>query len=128
MSYPAGFDYAPYVPYQIVPEPQRAPRLPRYEVLRVSGRRGVEALQMAESSSALALDETAPLVWFIQTDSAGVKTSTPYTITLYTEPVPASMDELVERLSRLEEMLSAKPDPEPAKPAGKARRADSADA
>lgn len=128
MSYPAGFDYAPYVPYQIVPEPQRSPQPPRCEVLRVSGRRGAEALPMAVNSSTLALDETAPLVWLVRTDSAGVKTLTPYTITLYAEPAPVSMDELSERLARLEEMLSAKPDPESTKPAGRARRADSADA
>lgn len=128
MNYPAGFDYAPYVPYPIAPEPQHGARLPRCEILRVSGRRGAEALALAPASSALALDETAPLVWCIQTDSAGVKTLTPYSITLYAEPVPMSVDELGARLQRLEEMLRDKPDFEQAKPTGRPRRADSADA
>lgn len=128
MNYPAGFDYAPYVPYPVAPEPPHGARLPRCEILRVSGRRGAEALALAPASSALALDETAPLVWCIQTDSAGVKTLTPYSIALYTEPVPVSMDELSARLQRLEEMLRDQPDPEPVKPTAKQRRADSADA
>lgn len=129
MSYPEGYDYAPYPFPQPVGVPPRQ-RPARCEILRVAGRRGAEALQLGPNSSALALDETAPLVWCIQTDSAGVKTLTPYTITLYAEPVPMSMDELGERLSRLEAMLSAKSDPEPAKPAaaqgGKQRRAEPA--
>lgn len=128
MNYPAGFDYAPYVPYPVAPEPPHGARLPRYEILRISGRRGGESLAMAPASSVLALDETAPLVWCIQTDSAGVKTLTPYSITLYAEPVPVSMDELSARLQRLEEMLRDQPDSEPAKPTGRPRRADSSDA
>lgn len=124
MSYPEGYDYAPYPFPQPVGVPSRQ-RPARCDILRVAGRRGAEALQLGPNSSALALDETAPLVWCIQTDSAGVKTLTPYTITLYAEPVPVSMDELSERLSRLEALLSAKSDPDTVKSTGKSRRAES---
>lgn len=75
---------------------------------------------MDAGSNILLLDDTAPLVWFCQTDGAGYKTITPYTITPYVEPTPVSMEELNERLARLEEMLSAKSDSEPVKqPSGK---------
>lgn len=131
MSYPAEYDYPEYF---ALPPGMRSPaggaRVPRREIIRVTGRRGAEALQMAPASGVLALDETAPLVWLIQTDSAGIKTLTPYTITLYAEPVPVSVDELSARLARLEEILSAKSDPESTKPAaanagGRQRRAES---
>lgn len=125
MSYPAGYDPQPFYPYPPpVGAPTRAARPLRYEIIHVTGRNGAEALQMAPDSQALLLDDTAPLVWLCQTDGAGYKTMTPYTITPYQEPTPVSMDELSARLARLEEMLSAKPDADAAKPAGKARRAD----
>lgn len=55
--------------------------LPHYEVIRVNGRAGAEAFQMGENSSVLLLDETANIIWFAQTDGAGYKTLTPFTIT-----------------------------------------------
>lgn len=131
MNYPAEYAYPEYFP---LPPGMSAPtggaRVPRREIIRVTGRRGAEALQMAPASSALALDETAPLVWLIQTDSAGVKTLTPYTIAPYAEPAPVTVEDLGARLARLEEMLSAKPDLDQAKPAavsagGRQRRAES---
>ena len=54
----------------------------KQQVTRVNGRNGAEAYQMAPDSSAL-LDTTAPLVWLIQTDGAGYKTISPYTIAPY---------------------------------------------
>lgn len=116
MNYPMGFDYPPYFQYpQPSIVPQRGARPLRYEIIHVTGRNGADALAMAPNSSAIALDDTAPLVWLCQTDSAGYKTVTPYSIAPYTEPEPVSMNELNERLARLEEMLSAKPDPKPVK-------------
>lgn len=121
MSYQDGFDYQPFYGYPPPTRaPMRAPRAPHYEIVHVTGRNGAEAFQMDAGSNILLLDDTAPLVWFCQTDGAGYKTITPYTITPYVEPTPVSMEELNERLARLEEMLSAKSDSEPVKqPSGK---------
>lgn len=116
MSYPTGYGEQPYYGYPPpAGMPMRPTRAPRYEIIHVTGKNGAEALQMAPDSNVLLLDDTAPLVWFCQTDGAGYKTITPYTITPYVEPTPVSMEELNERLARLEEMLSAKPDSEPVK-------------
>lgn len=128
MNYPAGAAYQPYFPY---PAPTasalRASVAPRYEIIHVTGRNGAEALQMAPNSSALALDDTAPLVWLCRTDGAGYLTVTPFDITQHAEPPAVSVDELSARLSRLEEMLNErKSDPDAAKPAAK-RRADNAE-
>lgn len=54
---------------------------PKYEVVRVNGRGGADAFQMAPNSDALLLDTSAPIVWLKTTDGAGYATCTPYTIT-----------------------------------------------
>lgn len=129
MNYFAGNPYQPYYPYPAPTAPAlRASAPPRYEIIHVTGRHGAEALQMAPNSSALALDDTAPLVWLCRTDGAGYLTVTPFDIAQHAEAPAVSVDDLSARLTRLEEMLRAsQPDAEPAKPAGK-RRADSSSA
>lgn len=126
MNYPAGAAYQPYSPYPApTAQAMRASNSPRYEIIHVTGRRGAEALQMAPNSSALVLDDTAPIVWLCQTDGAGYLTPTPFDISQHVEAPAVSMDDLNARLSKLEEMLNERQsDPEPVKPAGK-RRTDS---
>lgn len=83
----------------------------RMEIIRVNGEGGARAYQMPPSSNALLLDEANPLVWLVQTDGAGYKTVTPYTITPYqTAPAP-NLESLEQRISRLEGMINGwKPD------------------
>lgn len=110
-------DYAyPAYPYQMpVGVPTRNARPQRHEIIHVTGRCGVEALQMAPDSQVLLLDDTAPLVWLCKTDGAGYKTATPFVISAYEEPKPVNLAEINERLARLEELLSDKPNVEPVK-------------
>lgn len=78
----------------------------RSEVIRVNGENGARAFQMAPNSSTLLLDENAPLVWLAQTDGAGYKTVTPYSITPY-QPEPApDMKTLEDRIKRLEDVIN----------------------
>lgn len=90
-------------------EQQRAQMQPaqRSEVIRVNGRNGVDAYQMPPNCSALLLDETAPLVWFVQTDGAGYKSATPYTLTPYQAETPADTKSLEARIKRLEDIINA---------------------
>lgn len=46
--------------------------------VKVNGRPGAEAYQLAPNSDKLLLDSSAPIVWLVQTDGAGYKTLTPY--------------------------------------------------
>lgn len=109
MSYPAEYGYQPYYPYGA---PQRQQVRPQQQVLHVSGKEGLQALRLAPDSSALVLDDTAPLVWLCQTDSAGYMTQTAYSIAPYVEPEPIDLNALNARLERLEVLLSGgKPDP-----------------
>lgn len=80
--------------------------LPHYEVIRVNGRAGAEAFQMGENSSVLLLDETANIIWFAQTDGAGYKTLTPFTITPYIEQQPVDINTLNDKVAQLENMIA----------------------
>jgi len=98
-------------PYNFMPQLQMP--APHMEVIHVNGENGVDAFQMGPNSSALLLDENAPIVWFVQTDGAGYKTKTPYDITIHTpEPSPEikSMDERLmsidQRLKVIEEVMN----------------------
>ena len=74
------------------------------QVVHVNGRAGAEAYQIMPNSSAILVDENEPLVWFIQTDGAGYKTITPYTVTPYQQETH-DYGSLEERIKRIEEKL-----------------------
>ena len=82
------------------------PNFQHYEVVKVNGEGGAKAFQMSPNSSILLLDETAPIVWLKTTDGAGYPSLTPYTITPYEPTPPISIDEISERISRLEERIN----------------------
>ena len=83
------------------------------EVVKVNGVNGVNAYQMAPNSSALLLDTTASMVWLVQTDGAGYKTSTPYDITPHQSEDEVQYKSLEERISKLEEVINAKSNAKP---------------
>ena len=83
--------------------PYQIPR--KMEIVRVNGQNGAQAFQMMPNSQALLLDDTAPIVWLAQTDGAGYKTVTPYTITPYQPEPEISMKDIDARLKRIEEII-----------------------
>lgn len=90
---------------------QRNMQLPqRYEVVRVNGRGGAEAFQMAPNSDVLLLDTTAPIVWLKSTDGAGYPTCTPYAITPYQPEPQINTADILARIERLEGLINVKPD------------------
>jgi hypothetical protein len=106
-----GQQFSPQFMPQTQPFQGWSQNMPRQEIIRVNGENGAKAYQMAPNSSALLLDESAPLVWLIQTDGAGYKTATPYTIAPYQAQPAPDYNSLNDRITRLEEMLNArKPD------------------
>ena len=109
-----GINWGNNNPYNFTPQLQM-PAL-QMHVTRVSGENGVNAFQMGPNSDVLLLDETAPIVWLVQTDGAGYKTKTPYDISPHVpEPSPEmkTMDErfasIDKRLKSLEEALLDEP-------------------
>lgn len=83
---------------------QQFPQYGQQNIIKVNGENGARAYQMMPNSSALLLDETQPVIWLVQTDGAGYKTCTPYTIKPFEKPE----NELEMRVRKIEEMLYAK--------------------
>ena len=91
---------------------QFQPPVAEKHVDRVHGEPGADQYQMAPNSDVILLDETAPMIWFVQTDAAGYKTKHPYDIIPHEkkpEPdfndIDAKLNAIDERLKTLEEAL-----------------------
>lgn len=80
----------------------------RTEVIHVNGQNGAQALQMAPNSSAIVMDDTAPLIWLCQTDGAGYKTVRAFDIAPHQDAHTASVGDLENRIKRLEEIVNGK--------------------
>lgn len=80
----------------------------RYEITHVNGRNGADMFQMAPNSNHLLLDDTAPIVWLVQTDGAGYKTLTPFDIVPHQDAPAPDYKSLESRISKLEERLNDK--------------------
>ena len=80
-------------------------QLPHYEVIKVNGKPGVDAFQMGPNSSVLLLDETQNIVWFVQTDGAGYRTPTPFTISPYVEKPQIDVNVLNDEVNSLKAMV-----------------------
>lgn len=78
----------------------------RCEIVRVNGKNGADAYQLAPNSSALLLDETSPIVWLVQTDGAGYKSVSPYSITPYQAESTPDTKALEARIKRLEDIIN----------------------
>ena len=76
------------------------------EVVRVNGRNGADAFQMAPNSSALLLDASEPIVWLAQTDGAGYKTISAYDISPHQPDVPVDVKGLEARIANIESIVS----------------------
>ena len=116
MTYPY-FNPAGNIPYNIAP---------RHEIIRVNGRNGAEAFQMAPNSQVLLLDETAPIVWLKTTDGAGYPTLLAYEITPAQTPEQkeaGKYDALEKRIANLEAMINEKSNSR----SSKSRQTDGAD-
>lgn len=97
-----------YNPYPQYPYQANAFGFPKYEIVKVNGRGGAEAFQMAPNSSVLLLDETGPIVWLAMTDGAGYKTITPYSITPYQPEPEIDTKSLLARIEKLEAIINDK--------------------
>jgi len=96
-------NYNPYLQNLVMPQTQVQ------KVVEVSGKNGAEAYMLAPDSSALLLDNTAPIVWLVKTDGAGYKTCVPYDISPHEAEEVTQYKSLEERIAKLEESINAKP-------------------
>lgn len=81
----------------------------KQEIIKVNGKGGANAFQLAPDSSALLLDTSAPIVWLAQTDGAGYKTLLAYDIKPHEEEKEVDVyKSLEDRITKLEETVNAK--------------------
>lgn len=82
----------------------------RHTVLTVNGRNGAMGLagQMYPDSKAIALDTADNIMWLIQTDSSGYPSAQAFDISPHAEPEPVDINLLVQRISRLEDLINGK--------------------
>ena len=76
-------------------------------VERVHGEPGVDQYQMAPNSDVLLLDDTAAMIWFVQTDAAGYKVKYPYDITPHKKEEEKKSEAIDERLNAIDTRLKA---------------------
>ena len=95
--------YGTYAPQLQMPIQQPQPQ----HVERVHGEAGADQYTMAPNSDVILLDETAPLIWFVQTDAAGYKTKHPYDISPHEKKEEPKISDYDEKLNALEKRLSA---------------------
>lgn len=104
-SYENMYNSQQFYPQQFgQPQMQQVPR--KTEIIHVNGQNGAQAFQMMPNSQALLLDDTAPIVWLAQTDGAGYKTVTPYTIAPYQPEPEIDLKDIDARLRRIEEVMN----------------------
>lgn len=109
------FNYQnPYLSQLMQPLPQ--PLAPLSQVTQVqsqqnapdvSGRAGAEAYPMGPNSTALLLDNTAPILWVVKTDSGGYKTLSAFDIAPHDEKKQEDViKSLEDRIKKIEERLN----------------------
>ena len=98
----------PYLNYPQSYVQNTQPFAQKYEITHVNGRNGAEMFQMAPNSNHLLLDDTAPIVWLVQTDGAGYKSLTPFDISPHKDAPAIDIQSLESRISKLEEILNDK--------------------
>ena len=101
----------PFNPYQVNPAfaNQNLHPINQNQIIKVNGRGGAEAYQMMPNSQVLLLDETQPILWLKQTDGAGYPTLNAYDIKPHEEKALPNVNDLEERIRRIEEVLKNEP-------------------
>ena len=101
--------YDPSDPYgikQILAKQQQMAGINNRHILRVHGEAGVDALQMLPDQELIVMDDTAPMIWVIKTDSAGYKgVKQAFDITPHVEAPPPDVQGMETRIAALEERL-----------------------
>lgn len=96
--------YNPLMAQQPIMQPNYfQPPAPKYELIQIKGEAGAKNFRMAPNSKTILVDETAPMVWFAQTDSGGYLTVEPYDISPHKAQEQINVNDLAERVRRLEE-------------------------
>lgn len=82
------------------------PILPPQQVLQVDGKASVDKMRMSPNSSLLALDRTAPIIWFCSSDGIGNVTAVPFDYIKHESEPELSMSSLQSQLDDLKSSIN----------------------
>ena len=88
-----------------VQQPQ-TPTLPQQQIIQVNGKASVDTIQLAPNSSVLLMDTTAHIVLMCLSDGVGKVSSTPYDITVHKDKPPIDVENIEQRISNIEKIIS----------------------
>lgn len=96
--------YPAFNPYGMMQLPYQPPRpsLPQQQVVTVAGAESLSQIQMAPNSSMLAMDQSAAIVYLVQTDGVGKASWTAYDIAPHKDKATVQQENLDARLTALE--------------------------
>ena len=98
--------FNPYVT-NMFPYPSNSPN--SVEIPHVNGIESARNYPLPTNSSALVLDNNAPIVYMITTDSSGFKTIKPYAISEYKPEPEVDVRSLLDRITAIERRLDNEP-------------------
>ena len=81
---------------------------PRYRADPIHGSNAAWQFPMGPNSEIYLPDADEDIIWWIRTDATGQRTVTPFDVTPHKESEPINMDDIMARLSALEEKVNAK--------------------
>lgn len=98
--------YAAFNPYGMAQQHNAAPTLQSQQIIQVNGKASVDTIQLAPNSSVLLMDTTAPIVWMCVSDGVGRVSATPYDIKVHEEKPPVDVENIEQRISKVEKIIS----------------------
>ena len=78
--------------------------LPHYEIIEVNGEESARKIRMAPNSKTFLLEKNASIVWLAETDGVGDLTLRPYDLVPHQQAAPIDLNDLMERVKKLEDM------------------------
>ena len=83
-------------------------RLPVYTAAPIHGEHAAWQFPMGPNSEIYLPDDEQDIIWWIRTDNVGNRTVMPFDINPHKDPEPLDMNDILTRLSALEEKINAK--------------------
>ena len=96
---------------------------PKYEILEAANEESAYKIQMAPDSKTFIMSKTEPLVWLAETDSMGTLSLRAFDLIPHKTPAPIDMNDLLERVKKLEELYVQQSDTKQQQQSNKKQRA-----
>ena len=100
--------FSPYNGYGYNNIQPRIPPLPVYKAEPIHGANAAWQFSMGPNSEIYLPDADQDIIWWIRTDANGNKTVTPFDVNVHEEPKQVNMNDVLARLTAVEEWINGK--------------------